>query len=112
VLIFLGVRSFNQQGGVDPQRIAPGLVGIEKTTQLVTTGIYRYIRHPFYASLLFLSWGIFFKHITLPSLSLSLLATIFLFICAWIEEGENEAYFGQAYRQYMKQTKMFIPFVV
>ena len=34
---------------------------LEATTQLVTKGIYRFIRHPLYASLLYLAWGIFFK---------------------------------------------------
>ena len=32
-------------------------IGIEATTTLVTVGAYRYIRHPLYASLLFLGWG-------------------------------------------------------
>src|SRR5512140_81162 len=34
---------------------------LEATTKLVTSGIYRFIRHPLYASLLYLAWGIFFK---------------------------------------------------
>ena len=33
----------------------------ENSTQLVTEGIYKYVRHPMYASLLFLGWGMFFK---------------------------------------------------
>ncbi len=32
---------------------------LEATTHLVTRGIYRYIRHPLYASLFYLVWGIF-----------------------------------------------------
>lgn len=35
------------------------LYQFEKTTELVDTGIYKYIRHPLYASLLYLTWGIF-----------------------------------------------------
>ena len=112
VLIVAGVRAFRQMGQIDPERSDQGLVGIEKTTQLVTSGIYGLIRHPFYASLLFLSWGIFFKNITLISILLTLLASIFLFITAKIEEGENAAYFGQPYQEYMKTTKMFLPFVI
>jgi protein-S-isoprenylcysteine O-methyltransferase Ste14 len=111
VFIVIAVRAFQRMGDIDDDRSDPGLVGVEKTTQLVTTGIYRYIRHPFYASLLFLCWGIFFKHVTYISSLLVLLATIFLFITAKIEEGENEGFFGQAYRDYMATTKMFIPFL-
>jgi hypothetical protein len=38
------------------------LLYFEKTTQLVTTGVFKYIRHPLYSSLLLLAWGVFFKH--------------------------------------------------
>ena len=38
------------------------LIGIEKTTRLVTTGVFKYIRHPLYCSLLLLAWGAFFKN--------------------------------------------------
>jgi protein-S-isoprenylcysteine O-methyltransferase Ste14 len=50
---------------------------IEKTTILVTTGAYRYIRHPLYSSLLFLAWGIFFKAPSWPGGLLALAATFF-----------------------------------
>ena len=36
-------------------------LGFEKTTNLVTVGAYRFIRHPLYASLLLLTWCAFFK---------------------------------------------------
>jgi protein-S-isoprenylcysteine O-methyltransferase Ste14 len=112
VVIILAVRAFRRLGGIDPQRMDPGLVGIEKTTRLVTSGIYHYIRHPFYSSLLFLSWGIYLKHISQASSLLTLLATLFLFATAAIEEHENLAYFGQAYQEYMDKTRRFIPFLV
>ena len=81
VLIFEGVQSFRKKGKLDQNRYDPGLVGIEKTTELVTSGIYRYIRHPFYSSLLFLTWGILFKQITWVIFLLAITATIFLAIC-------------------------------
>ncbi len=111
VLIIQGVQRFRQSGRIDQNRDGPFLAGIEKTTELVTTGIYHYIRHPFYSSLLFLAWGILLKHITLTTAFLTLAATLFLIITARKEETENLEYFGENYRQYMKQTKMFIPFV-
>ena len=55
VLIFQGVKLFRQKGQIDQDREDPSLVGIEKTTEMVTTGVYKYIRHPFYSSLLFLA---------------------------------------------------------
>jgi len=110
-LIYQGVQSFRLKGKIDGERIDPALVGIEKTTELVTSGIYRYIRHPFYSSLLFLSWGILFKRITWIEILLGFLTAVFLTITAKKEEVENIDFFGEAYQAYMKRTKMFIPFI-
>jgi protein-S-isoprenylcysteine O-methyltransferase Ste14 len=111
VFIYEGVRLFRQQGKLDQTRNDPGLVGIEKTTVLVTSGLYHYVRHPFYSSLLFLGWGIFLKNISWTGLLLVGAITVLLVLTAKIEETENIQYFGDAYREYMKHTKMFIPFV-
>jgi len=112
ILIIQGVQLFRHQGQIDSERDDSSLVGIEKTTVLVTTGVYRYIRHPFYSSLLFLAWGIFFKQITVALLALAITATVFLYVTAKQEEGENIEYFGEVYREYMQTTKMFIPYVL
>jgi protein-S-isoprenylcysteine O-methyltransferase Ste14 len=111
VLIFQGVNLIRKKGRINLDRDDPTLVGIEKTTKLVTTGVYKYIRHPFYSSLMFLSWGIFFKQITWIVLLLAIAATIFLVLTAKKEEIENIEYFGEKYRGYMQNTKMLIPFV-
>lgn len=106
-----GVRLLRLVGQPDEGRPDAGLIGIEKTTQLVTVGVYKYIRHPLYSSLLFLGWGAFFKSPSWSELGLALGASAFLYITAKIEEGENLAYFGPSYGEYIKQTRMFIPFI-
>jgi protein-S-isoprenylcysteine O-methyltransferase Ste14 len=83
----------------------------EATTQLVTVGAYRYIRHPLYASLLFLAWGAFLKH---PTWGIGLLVLINLLACiatAKVEEAECLEKFGAQYIAYMRSTKMFIPYL-
>ena len=60
--VILGMRVLHMAGKPDPHREDVPLVGLEKTTVLVTSGIYRYIRHPLYSSLLLLAWGVFFKN--------------------------------------------------
>jgi protein-S-isoprenylcysteine O-methyltransferase Ste14 len=87
-------------------------LGIEATTSLVTTGAYRYIRHPLYASLLCGGWGVFFKHVTLPSFLLAVAVSAFLTATAKVEELENLRKFGDGYAAYMKNTRMFVPWVV
>jgi protein-S-isoprenylcysteine O-methyltransferase Ste14 len=86
--------------------------GIEDTTILVKTGIYKYIRHPLYSSLILIAWGAFLKDISFLSASLAILATIFSTATAIVEEGENIQRFGDVYTHYMKSTKRFIPFIV
>lgn len=111
LLIVEGVRLFRSQGRLDQKRADIGLVGIEKTTELVTTGLYGYIRHPFYSSLLFLGWGIALKQIFWITLLLAAVNTVLLIITARKEEAENIGYFGERYREYMGDTKMFVPFL-
>jgi len=84
---------------------------LEATTHLVTKGIYQFIRHPLYASLLFLAWGIFFKSPSLLDGCLAVVATAFLYATARADEAECLVKFGQEYSGYMKRTKLFIPFL-
>jgi protein-S-isoprenylcysteine O-methyltransferase Ste14 len=57
--LWLGVRSLIGRGKVVEHREDDAhLLVFEKTTALVTTGIYKYIRHPLYCSLFVLTWGI------------------------------------------------------
>ena len=116
VPVILGVRMLKQAGqapekGTTSQRQDEPLFEFEKTTSLVTRGIYRYIRHPLYSSLLLLAWGIFFKRPDWTGLLFVLAASLFLIITASIEEQENIRYFGPAYQEYMRHTRRFIPFL-
>ena len=87
------------------------LLAFEKTTALVTTGIYQYIRHPLYSSLLLLAWGVFFKAPAWSGALLALSATLFLLATARADEAECIRFFGPTYKTYMKQTKRFVPFL-
>jgi protein-S-isoprenylcysteine O-methyltransferase Ste14 len=108
----LGLRTLIGRGRPVKQREGePQLLAFEKTSVLVTTGIYQYIRHPLYSSLLLLTWGIFFKDPAGLGLVLAIVATIFLVVTARVDEAECLRYFGSEYQEYMKQTKRFIPFV-
>ena len=110
-LIIYGIIWLRKIGKPNETRSDSTLLGLEKTTRLVVEGAYKYIRHPFYSSLLFLAWGVFFKSVSIVGLVLAVLATMFLFLTGKFEEKEDIRYFGNEYKEYMKRTKMFIPFI-
>ena len=111
ILVSQGVKLLRTIGRQNEDRSDPSLLGMEKTSQLVTIGLYRYIRHPLYSSLLFLAWGVFFKSPSWLDAGLMLLVMIFLVATAYVEERENISYFGDEYVEYMKHSKMFVPFL-
>ncbi len=106
---FFWLRHF---GGYAERTGFPENKNFENTAVLVTTGIYRYIRHPMYGSLLLISWGTYLGYPTLPGTPIILIATTAMFMTAKVEEKENVAYFGEEYVEYMKRTKRFLPFIL
>jgi protein-S-isoprenylcysteine O-methyltransferase Ste14 len=93
-------------------RVDEKLFRFEQTTELVTAGIFRYIRHPMYSSLLFLTWGIWFKQPLWYLFPVALLSSWLLWLTARRDERECLTYFGEKYGEYMKGTKRLIPFIL
>jgi protein-S-isoprenylcysteine O-methyltransferase Ste14 len=84
----------------------------ENTSLLVKSGIYGYIRHPLYLSIFLLGTGVMLKDPEPVQLVLGGINLIAIYITARIEENEMIAKFGENYRLYMTETKMFIPFII
>jgi len=84
----------------------------ENTSVLVKTGIYKYIRHPLYLSLFCLGTGIMMKNPQLVQIILGTVNLISVWITSRMEEKEMIAKFGKGYTIYIKETKMFIPFIL
>lgn len=101
-----------QRGGHAEREEMPENYFFENTVNVVEEGLYRYVRHPMYSSLLFLGWGAVLKHITPLTFCLVLFVTGFLIAAARVEERENISFFGSAYAEYMKRTKMFVPWLL
>jgi protein-S-isoprenylcysteine O-methyltransferase Ste14 len=87
-------------------------VNFENTSVLVRSGIYGYIRHPLYLSIFIFSTGVVLKDPGITQIILGIVTLVSIFITAKIEEGEMTAKFGPEYREYMKQTKMFVPGII
>jgi protein-S-isoprenylcysteine O-methyltransferase Ste14 len=110
-LVVAGGLILLRKGKPSHEREDKYLFGFEKTTELVTTGVYRFVRHPLYASLIYLSWGIFLKHPTIDLLILTLICSVLFYLTALHDEKECIVYFGNKYSNYMKHSKMFIPYI-
>ncbi len=87
-------------------------INFENTSLLVKSGIYRYIRHPLYLSVFLLGTGVMLKDVHPLQLGLGIINLIAVYITARIEEKEMVARFGDEYRTYIKETKMFLPYLL
>ena len=109
--VLAAVYQLKKAGRASKNRDDSSLYTFESTTTLVTSGIFRYIRHPMYTSLILLAWGIAMKQPTIHALLVTLLATILLVLTGIMEEAEDIAFFGDSYHEYMKKTKRFLPWI-
>lgn len=77
--------------------------------ELVTDGIYAWIRHPQYTGFMLVTLGMILDWATLPLLIMWPILAIVYYRLARMEERELIAQFGEAYRNYQARTGMFLP---
>jgi protein-S-isoprenylcysteine O-methyltransferase Ste14 len=77
--------------------------------QLITTGIYSYVRHPQYLGFLLITLGMNIQWVTIPTLLLWPALVVLYYRLAEKEDKEMEEKFGEEYRTYSLSTPMFIP---
>lgn len=77
--------------------------------QLVTTGIYRFIRHPQYTGFLMITLGMLCEWATLPMLIMYPCLIWLYSRLARREEADMRKEFGPAYDEYRARTGMFLP---
>lgn len=84
---------------------------VKEKQQLVTSGIYSYIRHPIYSGILLMFIGG-----ELIVQSYLLIVYVLLYAGAYVQATWEEKllvkHFGSEYASYMKRTKRFIPYVI
>lgn len=108
--LIVGGLAFREWAIVKLGRFFSRIVQIEAGHQLITTGPYRWIRHPAYTGMLLIDIGIAFSLGTwlggLLTLGLILLATAYRIK---VEEQVLLETFGQLYRDYMNHTWRLLP---
>ena len=88
-----------------------GLVAIQEGHELVTSGLYRVIRHPSYLGLLLflLGWALVFRSVIGVLVSLLILPPLIARMNS--EEALLESEFGERYSEYRRRTWRLVPFV-
>jgi protein-S-isoprenylcysteine O-methyltransferase Ste14 len=81
--------------------------GEQRESQLVTRGLYRWMRHPLYTAGLLFIW--LTPVMSQNSLVVTIAATIYIIVGAIFEERKLKHEFGQAYERYKAETPMLIP---
>jgi protein-S-isoprenylcysteine O-methyltransferase Ste14 len=77
-------------------------------TELVTRGLYRFVRHPLYTAGLAFIW--LSTRMTVNRLTLTVAATLYILLGATFEERKLRREYGEAYVRYAAVTPMLIPF--
>lgn len=85
------------------------VVQLKQDHELVTSGPYKYVRHPIYTGLLFL----FFGNAIMVGDWRGLIAVAIVFVSFWrklkLEENWLGKHFGNLYSNYIEQTKALLP---
>src|SRR5512143_3708127 len=79
--------------------------------QLLSSGPYRFIRHPMYAGALLLIWSSVFGHWSLLTLIVGLVVTAVVALRIQVEEQALRLHYP-GYADYARQTRRIIPFVI
>jgi len=78
-----------------------------QTTELTITGLYRWMRHPLYTGGLLFLW--LTPVLTINSLTLTIILSIYLVVGARFEERRLLHEFGKAYAAYQQEVPMLLP---
>jgi len=79
--------------------------------ELVTSGPYRFVRHPIYSGLLTAMLGTALVNSLIGLIVVAVLVAYFYY-CGIVEERNLATTFPQAYPEYKGRTKMLIPFLL
>ena len=82
----------------------------KKDAILIDYGIYKYIRHPMYLSLLLIFTPVLIENFNFVNITIYFIFTINLILKMLYEESLLKLYF-KGYSEYMKKTKRLIPFI-
>ena len=105
VLLGIWALTHNQRGNF---HIQPKL---KENSTLITTGIYSYIRHPMYSSVILMMLGVL---ISTPSISEWIFFILLITVLVLKAKREESLWMvhDKAYVAYQQETKLFVPYIL
>lgn len=94
---FLGLRQLREKKGPHQTQ------GYE---QLVTNGVLRIVRHPWYSGGILIIWA---RDVTVAVLITNVILTLYFTVGAFLEERRMVQKFGAVYQRYQREVPMFFP---
>lgn len=86
-----------------------GLVGKNKSSELIISGIHNYVRHPLYLGTFIFIWGLLLLYPYLSILIMNCVITMYTVIAIRFEEDKLVNEFGEQYKLYQKKVPKLIP---
>jgi methanethiol S-methyltransferase len=107
--VFVLIAGVTQTGPMEFAGLAQLMpsYGESKPAELVTGGLYAYVRHPLYTAGLVFIW--FSSEMTVNRLALWIVFSAYTIIGAFFEERKLIRDFGSVYAEYKSKTPMLIP---
>jgi protein-S-isoprenylcysteine O-methyltransferase Ste14 len=103
LFIVLAFRAFNLREFLGFQT--------ETKSELVVTGMYRFVRHPLYFGTMIFIAGLYLLMPSRIMLSVLVISYAYIWIGSRLEERKLRALFGESYTTYAKNVKSLIPYV-
>jgi len=97
-----GIKEHNKKFNIRPD--------IQQNSTLITTGVYKYIRHPMYFSVIFGMLGVLITFFSIKELIVYMFLSIVMIIKLHYEESLWVCH-TKEYTEYQKKTKKLIPFI-
>lgn len=103
ILIVLAFRAFNLRE----------FLGFKSETksELVVSGMYRFVRHPLYFGTMIFIAGLYLLFPSESMLVVLIISYIYIWIGSRLEEQKLRAVYGETYVAYAKKVKSLIPYV-
>jgi protein-S-isoprenylcysteine O-methyltransferase Ste14 len=103
IFIILAFRTFNLREFLGFQT--------ETKSELVVTGMYRFVRHPLYFGTMIFIAGLYLLFPSESMLVVLIISYAYIWIGSRLEEQKLRAVYGESYEVYAKKVKSLIPYV-